>query len=68
MMNLLVPLFSECGGNGTELPVKPPRKLSDTLNELVVIIFFSLGPALGATIFLMWLGGLLWGLTFSFFH
>lgn len=47
---------------------RPERDFRDALNEAVVIVFFSLGPALGAAIFLMWFGGLAWGLLSSFFH
>jgi hypothetical protein len=34
----------------------------------MVIVFFSLGPALGAAIFFLWFGGLVWGLVSSFFR
>lgn len=67
MMNLqLVPILPQCNGSSVELLGQTPRSLSETLNELVVIIFFSLGPAVGGAIFLMWFGGLLWGLASSF--
>jgi hypothetical protein len=36
--------------------------------EVVVVLFFSLGPALGAALFLMWFGGLAWGLLSSLFR
>jgi len=69
MMNIqLIPVIAGSGGNSAAVPAKKPRSLSDTLNEMVVIIFFSLGPAVGATIFLMWLGGLMWGVLSSVFH
>lgn len=69
MMNVqLIPVLAASGGKSATVPAKKPRSLSDTLNEMVVIIFFSLGPAIGATIFLMWLGGLLWGVLSSVFH
>lgn len=69
MMNLqLIPVLTPSGGNSAGVPAKSPRSLSDTLNEAVVVVFFSLGPALGAAIFLMWLGGLVWGLLSSFLH
>lgn len=68
-MNIpLVPVLVAGGKDDAGLPARQPRKLSDTLNEAVVIIFFSLGPAVGATIFLMWFGGLAWGLLSSFFR
>jgi len=51
----------QCLGSGKET-----TELSEVLNEAVVVIFFSLGPALGATIFLMWFGGIVWGLLSSF--
>ena len=66
MMNIqLIPVLAASGGKNAEFTAKQPRKLMDTLNEAVVIIFFSLGPALGATIFLMWFGGLVWGVLSS---
>lgn len=69
MMNIqLIPVLAGNGGNNAVAPAKKSRSLSDTLNEMVVVIFFSLGPAIGATIFLMWLGGLLWGVLSSVVH
>ena len=66
MMNIqLIPVLAASGGKSAEVTAKQQRKLMDTLNEAVVIIFFSLGPALGATIFLMWFGGLVWGVLSS---
>lgn len=68
-MNIpLVPVLAAGGKHDTELPARRPRKLTDTLNEAVVIVFFSLGPAIGATIFLMWFCGLTWGLLSTFFR
>ena len=67
MMNIqLIPVLAANSGNSASVPAKKPRKLSEVLNEAVVVIFFSLGPALGATIFLMWFGGIVWGLLSSF--
>ena len=66
MMNLqFIPVLAGSGWNSTAVTAKPPRKLMDTLNEAVVVVFFGLGPALGATIFLMWFGGLMWGVLSS---
>ncbi len=62
----LIPVLTTGGGSGSAVPAKPSKSLSEILNEAVVVIFFSLGPALGATIFLLWFGGLLWGLLSSF--
>ena len=56
------------GGNKAEVPAGKPRKLTDTLMEAVVVLFFSLGPALGAALFLMWFGGLAWGVLSSLFR
>jgi len=68
MMNIqLIPILATSGEHAAAVPVKKPRKLADTLNEMVVVIFFSLGPAIGATIFLMWFGGLMWGVLSSIF-
>ena len=36
--------------------------------EAVVVLFFSLGPAIGAALFLMWFGGLAWGVLSSLFR
>lgn len=69
MMNFqLIPVLTTTGGNSAGVPAKPSRSFRDALNEAVVIVFFSLGPALGAAIFLMWFGGLVWGLLSSFLH
>jgi hypothetical protein len=69
MMNLqLVPVFIRGSANNAEAPAKRPRKFLDTLNEAVVLIFFILGPIVGAVIFLMWFGGLTWGVIWSFFR
>lgn len=69
MMNIqLIPVLATSGDNAAAVPTKKPRKLADTLNEMVVVIFFSLGPAIGATIFLMWFGGLMWGVLSSILH
>lgn len=66
MMNIqLNPVLAASGGKNAEVTSRQPRKLMDILNEAVVVIFFSLGPALGATIFLMWFGGLVWGVLSS---
>lgn len=67
MMNLqLAPMLSQCNRSSVELSGETRRSLDDSLNELLVVIFFSLGPAIGGAIFLMWFGGLLWGLASSF--
>ena len=69
MMNFqLIPILTPGGGNSAGVAAKQPRKLADSLNEAVVVVFFSLGPALGAAIFLIWFGGLMWGLFSSFFR
>lgn len=62
---LMTPLLSTAGGRTAELPAKNVRSPRDLLNEFVVILFLTAGPVLGAVIFLMWLGGLLWGLLTS---
>ena len=68
MLNIqLIPVLASSGGHSAGVPAKQPRKLMDNLNEAVVVVFFSLGPALGAAIFLLWFGGLMWGLLSSFF-
>ncbi|HZT68676.1 MAG TPA: hypothetical protein VFC10_02865 [Terriglobia bacterium] len=64
----LVPVLVTGGGGKAAAPEKRPRTFADTLNELMVIVFFSLGPALGAAIFFLWFGGLVWGLVSSFFR
>jgi hypothetical protein len=56
------------GGNKAELQAGKPRKLTDVFLEAVVVLFFSLGPALGAVLFLMWFGGLAWGVISSLFR
>jgi hypothetical protein len=66
MVSQLVPVLSAGSGNSAGVPAKPTKSFRETLNEAVVIVFFSLGPALGAAIFLMWFGGLVWGLLSSF--
>jgi hypothetical protein len=69
MMSLeLVPVLVSGGGGKAAAPAKHPQTLADTLNKLMVIVFFSLGPALGAAIFFLWFGGLVWGLVSSFFR
>jgi len=69
MLNFqLIPVLSPSAGNVAGLPAKPARSFRETLNEAMVVVFFSLGPALGAAIFLMWFGGLMWGLLSSFFR
>jgi len=69
MMNFqLIPVLTPGGGKSAGLPAKHSQSLGETLNELVVVVFFSLGPALGAAIFLLWFGGLMWGLFSSFFR
>ncbi|HKT11845.1 MAG TPA: hypothetical protein VJW77_08480 [Terriglobia bacterium] len=42
--------------------------MSEILLEAIVVLFFSLGPAIGATLFLMWFGGLVWGVLSSLFR
>jgi hypothetical protein len=69
MMNFqLIPVLTPGGSHNAGLPAKHPQSFGETLNELVVVVFFSLGPVLGATIFLLWFGGLMWGLFSSFFR
>jgi hypothetical protein len=62
---LMTPLLSTAGGRTAGLPPKEAQTSSEKLNEFVVILFLTLGPALGAVIFLTWLGGLVWGLLAS---
>ena len=69
MMNFqLVPVLIPGSGNKAEGPARKPRKMTEILMEAVVVLFFSLGPALGAALFLMWFGGLAWGLLSSLFR
>jgi hypothetical protein len=68
MVSQLIPVLSAHGQAPSGLPAKHPRKTSEILMEAVVVLFFSLGPALGAALFLMWFGGLAWGLLSSLFH
>jgi hypothetical protein len=62
---LVTPVLSTAGGHAPGLPAKDVRNASDVLNEFVVVLFLTLGPVLGAVIFLTWLGGLLWGVLTS---
>jgi hypothetical protein len=62
---LMTSLLTTAGGRATGLPAKETPARSEKLNEFVVILFLTLGPALGAVIFLTWLGGLVWGLLAS---
>jgi len=64
----LIPVLSAQGRGESGLPAKQPRKVSEVLMEAVVVLFFSLGPALGAALFLTWFGGLAWGILSSLFH
>ena len=64
----LIPVFSAHGRAQAGLPAKQPRKVSEILMEAVVVLFFSLGPAIGAALFLMWFGGLAWGVLSSLFR
>ncbi len=68
MVSQLIPVLSGHGRAQSGLPAKKPRKTSEILMEAVVVLFFSLGPALGAALFLMWFGGLAWGLLSSLFR
>lgn len=68
MASQLIPVFSAHGRPQAGLTAKRPRKVSEILIEVVVVLFFSLGPALGAALFLMWFGGLAWGVLSSLFH
>jgi hypothetical protein len=69
MVNLqLIPVFASGGKKNAEVPFGKPRKLTETLMEVVVVLFFSLGPVLGAALFLMWFGGLAWGVLSSLFR
>lgn len=67
MGSQLIPVLSAHGQAQSGLPAKQ-RKVSEVLIEAVVVLFFSLGPALGAALFLMWFGGLVWGVLSSVFH
>lgn len=64
----LIPVLSAQGRTQSGLSAKQPRKVNEVLTEAVVVLFFSLGPALGAALFLMWFGGLAWGILSSLFH
>lgn len=68
MGSQLIPVLSARGQAQSGLPAKQPRKASEVLIEAVVVLFFSLGPALGAALFLTWFGGLAWGVLSSLFH
>jgi hypothetical protein len=68
MASQLIPVVSARGQAQAGLPAKQPRKVSEILMEAVVVLFFGLGPALGAALFLMWFGGLAWGLLSSLFR
>ena len=69
MMNFQLGLvLIPAGGNKAEGSAGRPRKLTDVFMEAVVVLFFSLGPALGAVLFLMWFGGLAWGVLSSLFR
>jgi hypothetical protein len=62
---LTTPVLSTAGGHTGGLGSKDARSTSDILNEFVVVLFLTAGPALGAAIFLTWLGGLVWGVLTS---
>jgi hypothetical protein len=64
----LIPVFVSGGKNCPEAPARKPRRLTEILMEVVVVLFFSLGPILGAALFLMWFGGLAWGVLSSLFR
>jgi hypothetical protein len=68
MVSQLIPVLSVHGQGQSGIPAKQPRKTGEILMEAVVVLFFSLGPALGAAIFLMWFGGLAWGVLSSLFR
>lgn len=68
MASQMLPILSAQGRAQSGLPAKQPRKVSEILMEAVVILFFSLGPVVGAVLFLMWSVGLAWGVLSSFFH
>lgn len=68
MASQMLPILSVQGRAQSGLPAKQPRKVSEILMEAVVILFFSLGPVVGAVLFLMWSVGLAWGVLSSFFH
>ena len=68
MASQMIPILSAQGRAESGLPAKQPRKASEILMEAVVIIFFSLGPIVGAVLFLMWSVGLVWGVLASLFH
>ena len=58
---LMTPLLTTASGRNSGVPATDTRTPSEKLNEFVVILFLTAGPALGAAIFLTWLGGLVWG-------
>ncbi|TAM83095.1 MAG: hypothetical protein EPN47_06555 [Acidobacteria bacterium] len=69
MMNLqFLPVFVSGHNNGPAASDTNPRKPREILMEAVTVLFFSLGPVLGAALFLMWLGGLAWGVLSSLFR
>lgn len=63
----LIPISCSCGKNNAQATAGKP-KVRDVLMETVVILFFSLGPVVGAVLFLMWFGGLAWGVLSSLFR
>jgi hypothetical protein len=68
MASQMIPIRSAQGRAQSGLPAKQPAKVSEILMEAVVILFFSLGPVVGAVLFLMWSVGLAWGVLSSFFR
>lgn len=56
----LIPVPATNHENASAVPTKNPRKLADLLNDMVLVISFSLRPARGATTFPMRFGGLMW--------
>lgn len=68
MASQLTPLLSVRGRAQSVSQGKQQRKVSEILLEAIVVLFFSLGPAIGATLFLMWFGGLVWGVLSSLFR
>lgn len=69
MMSLqLLPVVVSGSRNSAGVPVTKSWKLGEILMEAVAVVFFSLGPVLGAVLFLMWFGGLTWGVLSSLFR
>ena len=69
MMQLqFLPVLVSGAKNSGRVPAAKPRKANEILMEAVAVLFFILGPVLGAALFLMWFGGLVWGVLSSLFR